>query len=189
MPAVTSVYHAQASHQATNFHHINFHFMKLIKFLSAVTLAAAALTGCKTPQTIDSTYAGSTFAIECMGVDLDGSQTLRAWGTGKNKAQAMETAKKNAVRAVIFDGIKDGSQECNRKPLVFEVNAKEKYEQYFNRFFADGGDYKAYTSMTDEKRTSRLKSSNRAIENWGVVVRVDRAALRQRLIDDGIIKP
>ena len=43
--------------------------------------------------------------------------------------------------------------------------------------------------MTDEKRTSRLKSTNSAIESWGIVVRVDRAALRQRLIDDGIIKP
>lgn len=148
-----------------------------------------ALTGCKTPQVIDSTYAGSTFPIECLGTDLDGSQTLRSWGTGKNKAQAMENAKKNAVRATIFDGINAGTGDCSRKPLIFEVNAAEKYEQYFNRFFADGGAYKSYTSLTDEKRTSRLKSSNSAIESWGVVVRVDRAALRQRLIDDGIVKP
>lgn len=144
---------------------------------------------CKTPQVIDSTYAGSTFEIECMGLDHDGSQTLRSWGTGKNKAQAMETAKKNAVRAVLFKGITAGTGDCNKRPIVLEVNAAEKYEDYFNRFFADGGAYKVYTSMTDEKRTSRIKSSNNAIETWGVVVRVDRAGLRQRMIDDGIIRP
>ena len=163
--------------------------MKLITSLTGAALALLTLAGCKTPQVIDSTYAGSTFAIECMGTDLDGSQTLRSWGTGKNKAQAMENAKKNAVRAVLFEGINAGTGDCNRKPLIFGVNAEEKYEQYFNRFFADGGAYKAFTSMTDEKRTSRLKSTNSAIESWGIVVRVDRAALRQRLIDDGIIKP
>ena len=163
--------------------------MKLITSLTGTALALLSLAGCKTPQVIDSTYAGSTFTIECMGTDLDGSQTLRSWGTGKNKAQAMENAKKNAVRAVLFEGINAGTGDCNRKPLIFEVNAEEKYEQYFNRFFADGGAYKAFTSMTDEKRTSRLKSTNSAIESWGIVVRVDRAALRQRLIDDGIIKP
>ena len=43
--------------------------------------------------------------------------------------------------------------------------------------------------MVDEKRNSRVKSSNNSIETWGVVVRVDREALRQQLIDDGIIKP
>lgn len=144
---------------------------------------------CKTPQVIDSTYAGTTFEIECMGLDLDGSQTLRSWGIGKNKAQAMETAKKNAVRAVLFKGITAGTGDCNKRPIILEVNAAEKYEDYFNRFFADGGAYKVYTSMTDEKRTSRIKSSNNAIESWGVIVRVDRAGLRQRMINDGIIKP
>lgn len=163
--------------------------MKLNLKLIGVALALSMITGCKTPQIIDSTYAGSTFEVECMGTDLDGTQTLRCWGTGKDKAQAMETAKKNAVRTVIFKGVSAGKGGCNTKPLILEVNAEEKYENYFNRFFADGGEYKKFTSMTDEKRNSRIKSSNNSVETWGAVVRVDRAALRQQLITDGIIKP
>lgn len=163
--------------------------MKQIKILATTILVALAFSGCKTPTVIDGVYAGRTFEIECMGTDHDGSQTLRAWGTGKNKSQAIETAKKNAVKTVIFKGIQSSNEGCNTKPLIFEVNAEEKYEAYFNRFFADGGAYKSYTSMSDEKSTSRIKSSNNAIETWGVVVRVDRAGLRQRLINDGIIKP
>ena len=48
-------------------------------------------------------------AIECMGVELDGSQTLRVWALGRNKVDALEQAKKNAVREVIFKGIRNGS--------------------------------------------------------------------------------
>lgn len=160
--------------------------------LSKYTIAAfvaVALASCKTPQTVDSTLAYNQFSIVCMGTDLDGSQTVRSWGKGQNKAQAIESARKNAVRAMIFKGIIDGSPECSKKPLVNEVNAEEKYENYFNTFFSDGGAYKQYTSLSDEKRNSRLKSSDKNIENWGVVVRVDRNALKQRLIDDGILKP
>lgn len=158
------------------------------KLLLAMGVALLGLSACRTPQTVDSTYAYHNFEVSCMSTDLDGSQTLRAWGKGKNKAQAMEQARKNAVRAVIFKGIVDGTGECNKKPLIFEVNAEEKYEDYFNAFFADGGAYKAYTSLGDEKLHSRHKSADASIENWGAVVRVDRAGLRKRLIGDGVIK-
>ena len=68
------------------------------------------------------------YKTECLGVELDGSQTLKAWGNGRNRADAVEQAKKNAMRDVIFKGIREGKQECNQKPLIFEVNAEEKHE-------------------------------------------------------------
>lgn len=157
--------------------------------LSMTMLFMLTLFSCKTPNVIDGTYAYTNHEVECMGVDLDGSQTLRVWGKGKNKAQAIETAKKNAIRAVLFKGINAGTGECNKRPLINEVNAEEKYENYFNRFFADGGIYKQFASMTDEKRLSRQKSADNSIENWGVVVRVNRPLLKERLIEDNIIKP
>ena len=70
------------------------------------------------------------FEAECLGVEGDGSQTIRAYGFGKDKDDAVEQAQKNAVYAVIFKGITKGSG-CNMKPLLTEVNAREKYEDYF----------------------------------------------------------
>lgn len=157
--------------------------------LSFVLISILFLSSCKTPNKIDSTYAYANHEVECLGVDLDGSQTLRAWGKEKNKAQAIETAKKNAIRAVLFNGINAGTGECNKRPLINEVNAEEKYENYFNRFFADGGIYKQFASMTDEKRLSRQKAADNSIENWGIVVRVNRAALKEQLIEDNVINP
>ena len=86
-----------------------------------------------------------------MGIEHDGSQTLKAWGNGRNRLDAVEQAKKNAVRDVIFKGITEGNKECNIKPIIFEVNAEEKYENYFNSFFADGGAFKNFVSLKTKK--------------------------------------
>jgi hypothetical protein len=132
-----------------------------------------------------------TYKTECLGVELDGSQTLKAWGNGRNRADAVEQAKKNAVRDVIFRGILEGKQDCNQKPIVFEINAQEKYEDYFNAFFADGGEYKSFISLKDERIFDKIsrdkKKTSESVTN-GIVVRVLRAELKKKLITDSIIK-
>jgi hypothetical protein len=131
------------------------------------------------------------YKTECLGVELDGSQTLKAWGNGRNRVDAVEQAKKNAIRDVIFNGIREGKQDCNQKPLVFEVNAQEKYEDYFNAFFADGGEYKNYVSLRDERIGDKLnrdrKKTSESVTN-GLLVRILRAELKTKLIADNIIK-
>ena len=131
------------------------------------------------------------YKTECLGVELDGSQTLKAWGNGRNRVDAVEQAKKNAIRDVIFNGIREGKQDCNQKPLVFEVNAQEKYEDYFNSFFADGGEYKNYVSLRDERIGDKLnrdrKKTSESVTN-GLLVRILRAELKTKLIADNIIK-
>lgn len=125
--------------------------------------------------------------VECLGVELDGSQTLRSFGKGRNKADAVEQAKKNAVWAVIFEGIRSGIAGCDMRPIVSEANARDKYEEYFNIFFMDNGEYKKYVSSEDEKRRSKDKSKNKYVKNYTVTVRVLRSELKARLRADGIL--
>lgn len=125
---------------------------------------------------------------ECLGVEEDGSQTVRAWGLGKNKSDAKEQARKNAVRDVIFKGIRSGVDGCNMRPLVAEANAREKYEAYFNKFFRDGGDYEEFVSGKDEKLGTRKTDKSASGTRMAVTVRVLRVELKERLIRDGIIK-
>lgn len=80
-----------------------------------------------------------SFESECLGVELDGSETLRAWGRGKNRTDAIEQAKKNAVRDVLFKGVAAGSRECSVRPLVTEVNAQERYAYYLTTFLETEG--------------------------------------------------
>lgn len=130
-------------------------------------------------------YARSS--IRCLGVELDGSQTLRVQGYGRNRSDAKEQAMKNAVWAVIFDGIRDGVGGCNMRPLVTEVNAKERYEDYFNLFFADNGEYKKYVSLRDTKKRSGGKVKDKIGYAYDLTIRVLRAELKTRLKSDNVI--
>lgn len=157
------------------------------KVIVTIVLLSIFLS-CSTKKSTSTNY---NYSTECLGVELDGSQTLKAWGNGRNREDAVEQAKKNAVRDVIFKGIRDGKQDCNQKPIVFEVNAQEKYEDYFNKFFTDGGEYRNYISLKDERifdKINRDKQRTSESVTHGVIVRVLRSELKQKLIQDGIIK-
>lgn len=144
-------------------------------------LLALGMNSCKS----HSTKAFYTFETECMGNELDGSVVLRAWGQGSSRSEAMEQAKKNALRDVIFKGIKKG--QCNFKPLLFEVNAAEKYETYFNHFFGSG-EYAQFLKMDATKMGSGVKAKSQTRDSYAVVVRVLRADLERKLIADNILK-
>lgn len=159
-----------------------------MKLQLLAVVALLTFSGVNAQKKIAGNYGYKT---ECMGVELDGSQTLKAWGNGRNRSDAVDQAKKNAVRDVIFNGISEGKTECNVKPLIFEVNAQEKYEDYFNKFFADGGEYKNFISLRDERifdKISRDKKKARESVTHGLIVRVLRTELKEKLIADGILK-
>jgi len=125
---------------------------------------------------------------ECLGTEGDGSQTLRVWAFGKDDDEAVERARKNAVRDVLFKGITKGVAGCNQRPLVPEVNAREKYADYFDSFFANGGPYREFVSGADERLYGREETRNSLGVRSTVVVRVLRPELRMRLKQDGILK-
>lgn len=161
--------------------------MKII-LLSSFFLLLLALLSCSPQKKIAGNY---SYKTECLGAELDGSQTLKAWGNGRNRFDAIEQAKKNAVRDVLFNGIYEGKQECERKPVVTEVNAQEKHEAYFNNFFSDKGEFKNYVSLKDERigqKIARDRKGARQSVTHGVVVRVLRSELKMKMIEDGIIK-
>lgn len=126
-------------------------------------------------------------SVQCLGVELDGSVTLRVEGYGRNRADAKEQAMKNAVWAVIFDGVRNGVKNAPIRPLVTEVNAQERYEDYFNIFFSDNGEYMTYISLKDTKKFSGSKTKDRIGYSYQLTIRVLRADLKKRLQDDNVI--
>jgi hypothetical protein len=158
----------------------------MYKKLLVISLIALSFCSCKSSSTTTDSFV--SYETSCIGIEQDGSETLRAWGEGKNKADAVEQAKKNAVYDIIFKGINAGCRTCNVKPLINEVNAREKYEQYFNIFFMDGGEYKKYISSEDEKIATKERQNYKLGNKYGVTVRVLRSELKERLISDGILK-
>lgn len=129
-----------------------------------------------------------SYQTECISVEQDGSQTLRVWGKGRNRVDAVEQAKKDAVYEILFTGVRKGNKGERLRPLVPEVNARERYRDYFDIFFMDRGEYLNYVSMADRRIGSTVKESNSVQVRCCVTVRVLIPELRQRLTRDGILQ-
>jgi hypothetical protein len=155
-------------------------------FIIVFVCLFCTLMSCNTSNKLGAYY---TYETECLGTELDGSYTLKAWGIGRNAVDAFEQARKNAIRDVIFKGITKGKNDCQIKPILFEVNAYDKYRDYFNKFFADKGTYNKYVNYKDKRAGSSKRQRTDAEIKKGVIVRVKYAELRERLIQDNILKP
>jgi hypothetical protein len=161
--------------------------MKITFTVLAISVLSVVLQpGCKTPQ---SKIAGNySYKTECLGIEQDGSQKVKAWANGRNREDAVEQARKKAVKDVLFEGIINGRSDCNVKPVVPEVNAREKYEDYFNKFFTDKG---PYTKFLSEKYNMQVEKGGKQAgtqETYGVIVHVLRQNLVEKMKNDGILK-
>ncbi|MDR1339720.1 MAG: hypothetical protein LBK58_06690 [Prevotellaceae bacterium] len=163
--------------------------MKKANYLIAVCLGLTVLLGgCDPQRKIAGNY---SFKIECMGSELDGSVTVKAWGNGRNYSDALEQAKKNAVYDVMFKGVTEGHGSCSRIPLVAAGNARIAHETYFNNFFRDNGEFLKYVNLQDERYSDKWNRDRRGARQsvtYGIVLRILRSDLKMRLINDGILK-
>lgn len=155
------------------------------KSVLVIGISLILLSGCASKKI--TTAAFHNYNTECMGKSMDGSQTLRVWASGRNRANAIEQAKKKAVYDVVFTGITSGSGECNAYPVIDEANARKKYEEYFDTFFADGGAYRQYVTTVNQKKSSVDKLQGDGTVMFGIIVSVNRSALYQRFVSDNII--
>jgi len=131
-----------------------------------------------------------------IGYELDGVYIVRATGRATKKdmmsierTQAILQAKKRAVYDMTFSILTSANiAEKSIKPIVLEVNAKDKYAEYFNVFFSDNGDWKNYAEVAGTRYagTHFYKTSNERI--CTMAVKVNREALRKKLKEDKIIK-
>lgn len=155
---------------------------------------AFVFMGCRSSLTIlqRSTKASQAFYnydSRIISSELDGSYNIRAFGRARNAVAAYEEARKQAVYDVLFNGVQSSnSRITSLRPLLLEVNAKEKYEDYFNAFFADRGAYQEYTSYSDARILTDNKYSNNLQILVQVSVTVDVKSLKQKLIEDNILK-
>ena len=166
--------------------------MKLYAFI--VLLLSFVLTGCRQTALLfkPATQASQAFYnydSKIISSELDGSYNISAFGRARNAAAAYEEARKQAVYDILFNGVQSSNSRISSlRPLLLEVNAKQKYEDYFNAFFADGGAYQAYTNFSDSRILTENKYSNKLQILVQVTVTVDVKALKKTLIEDNILK-
>ena len=158
--------------------------MKLNKIIIySLLLGLLSLTNCNPSKSIANNYTSKT---ECIRMELDGSQSLIAWGNGSSKSNAIENAKRIALRDVLFQGITDGRSDCISIPIILEVNAQKTHETYFNNFFKNDSDYRKFISVKKEEKVTKVSADKNL--TYRLEVRVLVAELKHKMIADGILK-
>lgn len=164
--------------------------MKIRRFAfmsTIVVMLSWGLGACRSAKEGDKSLSYYNFTPSLVSSDSSGKLTVRAWGHGPSKGKALEQARKNAVTHLLFSGYQ-GATGILSRPLVTEVNARERYSDYFDRFFADGGEYRKFVKEASGSDGSRTKSESDSRKNYGAIFVLDRNGVASQLRSDGIIK-
>ena len=160
--------------------------MKKTLFISLLScMVVLALIGCGAKKS----QAAYDFKSKVLSTNYDGTYVIRTQVRARNAAIAFTDAQRKAVQEVIFDGVDAASNGVEAlKPILFDMNARHKYEDYFAEFFRDGGEWTKYASLADKRTGTTTYKRNGVQSIETVTVTVDRKALRERLIADGILE-
>ena len=80
-----------------------------------------------------------------------------------------------------------GNGAVNTYPVVDEANARQKYQDYFDKFFADGGAYAKYVTTKGQKKNAQDELQGAGYKTFGIIVVVDRSQLKKRYQSDNVI--
>ena len=151
-----------------------------------LVLASMLIISCGSHKTI----AYSKSEPVCIASELDGSYTLRVEGRGRNAAASYNEAGKQAVYAVLFTDVSWPNGLNKRIDPIFYMKQRgyETNKDYFDAFFQDGGEYTKYISMKEKRELTSIYTRTNSQVVCRTTVCVYVSQLRQRLIEDGILK-
>ncbi len=127
------------------------------------------------------------YQVTPVDVGAGDSVLLKVWSFAKKSDEAIEMAKKNAIHAVLFKGFDSAGLVNGAEPLV-TTSERMKNKKFFENFFKNGS-FLQFVNLTNGGSISasdRLRVGNRY--KIGVVVSVQRKALKRELVNQGIIK-
>jgi len=130
------------------------------------------------------------YEIEPENVGNQGTVVVKVWSFSKDPKVAAEQSKKNAIHGVIFKGVPTKDRIQGKKPLVQNSAIESEKADFFANFFANGGDYQRFVSLTNNGAIGAgdVMKVDKKEYKVGVVVTVNYSELRSYLEDQGIVK-
>lgn len=152
--------------------------------LLAISLVAVSCGSTKSAATM---ALPSTTTMECTQITGDGNYIIEVQSRGRNIEKATESALKDVVKGVLFEGITGSSinRIQTQKPLVQDADVRLEKQDYFQHFF-NSGDYRLYVEALPNIPPRVVK----VVGGYKVKVSVilKKQLLRRRLENDGVIK-
>ena len=129
------------------------------------------------------------YELEGVGEGKEGTYLVKVWSYSKKPDVAIEQAKKNAIHAIIFQGYSGSGYVSGQPPLSKSPGLENEKADFFDVFFADGGPYLKYVSVSNDGSIAgedRLKVGKEY--KIGVIVSIRKDLLKKDLQDQGIIQ-
>jgi len=128
----------------------------------------------------------STYQVECVSVENDGSITIKIWNTKLGKKYTPEQASKDAIDAILFSGVPGNNGCIAQKPILTNQEAIDNFSKIEKDFYSKNGNWSIYTH---EATTETTIPENIGDKSWKVYrVSVSKNLLRKYLEDQKIIK-
>lgn len=127
------------------------------------------------------------YEIEALEVGTQGTCLVKVWSYSKKPEVASLQARKNAVHGAIFKGIPANGRIKGKKPLVQDPAIESQYADFFKSFFADGGAFMRYVTLTNASATGDVTKIGKEYK-VGVNVSINYSDLRKALEDAGVVK-
>ncbi len=159
-------------------------FAILLAFWSLIPHAAA-----QSRKQADKDTQAWRYELEAVQTGVQGTYLVKVWTYSQKADIAIEQAKKNAVHGVIFRGFAGSGRVPGQNALARNPNLEEEKSDFFRLFFANGGKYMKYVSLTNDGAVAAEDRMRVGKEfKVGVIVSVNVDALRKDLEEAGIIK-
>ncbi len=164
---------------------------KQILLLTALVLLPVLVSGQQLPKRhvkkANAQTAAWRYEVEPTDIATQGSVTVKVYSFSKKPQVAQEQARKNAVHGVIFKGVPAHGRVPGKKALVTDPTV---HEVFFDTFFADGGDYGRFVTLTNSGAIAAgdvMRTSNKEYK-VGVSATVAYDQLRSYLESHGVVR-
>ena len=139
------------------------------------------------------------YEIETLAKNNMASYILKVWSFSKDPNIAEEQGKKNAIHAVVFNGVPSSAngRTPGIKALVSDPTLEKSKAKFFETFFGNGGDYLQFVTISNNgfadiiKLPKMKKNGQYSQSNFkykvGLTVTVNVSALRKYLEQKKII--
>ena len=130
------------------------------------------------------------YEIQNEAVGADKTVLVCVWSYSKDVNVARRQALKNAVHGLVFKGAAANNDRTKRaralRPLVSDPAVEQQRADFFDAFFADGGDYARYVSVASSSGAGNVVKMGKEYK-VAVFVSVQYDELRRRLQSEGIV--
>ena len=163
--------------------------LKKTGLLLIIMISISSIANAQAKKKADKATAAWRYEIEVVQTGTQGNYLIKVWSYSKKPDVAIEQAKKNAVHGIIFKGFAGTQSVPGQKALITNVDLEDEKADFFKPFFADGGKYMKYVSLSTDGAVAaedRMKVGKEY--KIGVIVSVNVSGLRKELEEVGVIK-